>query len=205
MTFTDNKISVSALSALSANLGTVNAGSLTSVSINAATIVGGDITGTNINGGVISGATINGSVIYGGSNGQVTIDSSGLMLTAGTSTPNQVKWTNGAYLYGNAGYLGLNSPQYITLDTPNGSIGLANGALWPVPAISLGLASAPWADFYLRDRLFWEDPPQTTYQDHPLVWSPGNGQVYRRTDGVTVSVANPTWIQVRGGLVVDVW
>ena len=51
----------------------------------------------------------------------------------------------------------------------------------------------------------WEGPPQTTEPDLPMVWSPGNKQAYVRTDGITANVSNPSYISVRGGLVVDLF
>jgi hypothetical protein len=146
------KLDVTELSAITADLGTVNAGT-------------------------IYGVNISGSVINAGS-GQVTLNDDGLTLSAGQGVPNRVKWTNNAFIYGSQGYLGLNSPEYVTMDTPNGSIGLGHGAFWPVPAISLGLAAAPWGDIYSQGV---QDYAAVPWDDKFPVFIDGSNRLGRAT------------------------
>ena len=56
-------VTCGALSALHANLGTVNAGSISGVNINGSTITGGTITGGYITGGTVDGALVQGGTI----------------------------------------------------------------------------------------------------------------------------------------------
>lgn len=146
--------------------------------------------------------------------GAVVLDNNGITLAAGTAIPNQVKWTNGAFIYGSGGYLGLNSPTYITLDTPGGSVGLTSGAFWPATAINLGLAGSRWGTVYAGYGNFSGDvdidgdirctPSATSSGDTPVVYSEGNGIFYRKTNCATYS-GSITGITVENGLVTDAW
>jgi hypothetical protein len=74
------KLSVGTLSAISANLGTVTAGTITGVTINGTTITGGTINGTTITGVSISGSTITAA------GGNIVLDSTGLNIADGGGT-----------------------------------------------------------------------------------------------------------------------
>lgn len=154
--------------------------------------------------GAINGSTITGSDIYAGG-GAVHIGANGINIAAGTGNANQMTWSNGAALYGHGPYLSLYGPGYISMDTPGASVALANGAFWPAQQLALGTSGAKWGELHVANNIFFENPPETTFQDPPVVWSQGNRQLYIRTDALTAEVANPTWIKVRGGLIVDMF
>lgn len=69
-TITASNLSVSTLSAITANMGTITAGSIT-------------------------GGTIDGATIRAGSGDEVTLDSSGITMAAGTGANNKIKWSDG--------------------------------------------------------------------------------------------------------------
>jgi hypothetical protein len=160
---------------VNANATTISGGKITANSVTASQIAAGTITATQIAGGTITGdkiaagtitadklsvgtlsaitanignvtaGSISGTTITAG---DVTLNSSGISIAAGTGTNQQVKWANGANLYGNGAYLGLWGPTYIALDTPGGSVGLTNGSFWPATQISLGQSGARWGNLY---------------------------------------------------------
>ncbi|MCS6889902.1 MAG: hypothetical protein NZQ09_16995, partial [Chloroflexus sp.] len=109
------------LSAISANLGTITAGSISSVSIDAVTITGstingGTITGTTINGGTITGTTVqtatSGSRVVLNSSGLFTYNSANQIVAQITTT------TNGEILVGSKLRL---TPDTITFLQPDTS------------------------------------------------------------------------------------
>jgi hypothetical protein len=69
-TITASNLTVSTLDAISANMGTITAGTIT-------------------------GGTIDGATIRAGSGDEVTLDSSGISLQAGTGANNKIKWSDG--------------------------------------------------------------------------------------------------------------
>jgi hypothetical protein len=69
-TITASNLNVSTLSAISGNMGTLTAGTIT-------------------------GGTIDGATIRAGSGDEVTLDSSGISLQAGTGANNKIKWSDG--------------------------------------------------------------------------------------------------------------
>lgn len=69
-TITASNLSVSTLSAITGNMGTLTAGSIT-------------------------GGTIDGATIRAGSGDEVTLDSSGITMAAGTGANNKIKWSDG--------------------------------------------------------------------------------------------------------------
>jgi hypothetical protein len=87
-TITADRLNVSTLSAITANLGTVTAGSISGVT-----------------------ATF-------GSGSEVTLNSSGITLNAGTGANNKIKWTDGSQITGNAS----------TLFLATGNVHLGSGA-----------------------------------------------------------------------------
>jgi hypothetical protein len=79
---TNQHISVSQLSSISANLGSINTGSIETITISGSAISGGTITGTTISGGTITGTNV--SVT-----GQLTLGSGGKIVDG-----NGNKWTD---------------------------------------------------------------------------------------------------------------
>lgn len=213
-----SKINVGLLSAISANLGTVYAGVIVGVDINGSNIYGGVITGGSITGGSITGTTISGGTLYAGSGNEVTLNASGITLAAGTGAVNSVKWSNGALVRSfSSGTLLLQAYDSVWSELANGCLmvhdwdafGPANGN--SSSNVHLGRSGGPWRDIYMNGdmylqgsstRVFWDNPPSTTYQDEPLVWSVGNNQIFRRNDTFTGTVPALADIEVRGGLIV---
>lgn len=151
--------------------------------------------------GTIDGSVISGSEFYA-AGGAVHIGASGINIAHGTGNASQVSWGNGAAIYGHGQYLSLNGPGYISMDTPGASVALANGAFWPAQQLALGTSGAKWGELHVANNIFFENPPETTFQDPPVVWSQGNRQLYIRTDAFTGNVPQDAVLVVRGGLVV---
>src|SRR6267378_6608589 len=78
------------LSAISANLGTVTAGTIT-------------------------GITISGSTINAGTGNEVLLNNSGLTMTAGSSGNNQVKWSDGSYIYSVGNTMGISASSSVNI------------------------------------------------------------------------------------------
>lgn len=174
---TVNKLSVTSLSAISANIGNVTAGNISGINISGTTITGSTITGT----------TINGSTINAGPSNAIVINSAGIAVPDGTSVSGYRISMGGAQIWGannNSMYCSAGFFAY-------GQIGTDSNVFMQGDLL-LGSAS----------RIFWPNPPTTTFQDEPLVYSTGTDQVFRRTDCITASIPAGSDIEVRGGLVV---
>jgi len=100
---TADKLNVTALSAISANLGNVTAGSITGGSISGGTINGTTITGGSITSNTsISGVNISGSSLSAGG-GAVTVDGSGITIAAGDSNGSARLKLGSVQLWGSGG------------------------------------------------------------------------------------------------------
>lgn len=113
-TITADKLYVTSLAALSANLGTVTAGAITGVSIYGNSISGNSISGGTIDGVTITGTTINGGQINGSNisagGGNVTMGPSGFYVS-GSQGSGSVH-IGGVDIYGDCCSMSLNSSVY---------------------------------------------------------------------------------------------
>lgn len=171
-TVTATKINVSSLSAISANIGTITAGS-------------------------ISGIT----ATFGG--GAVTLDSNGVSITNGSGTVNKVKWSDGSYIYASSGIVAQSSGNW-NLQTNGGSAQWTfnSSRLDPPGGADLGSSGSRINIMWLIDTIKWSSPPTTTSNDDPVVYSSGNAQLYRKTNGFNGNCSNPTSIDIDKGIVV---
>lgn len=96
-TITAGKLSVSTLSAISADIGSITAGSITGVTISG------------------------GSVTAGG--GNVTLDSNGIQIAAGTGTTNKIDWSDNSYIVSNGGAI------TIALGLQDANVSISGGGL----------------------------------------------------------------------------
>jgi hypothetical protein len=134
--------------------------------------------------GTITAGSISGvSATFGG--GNVTLDSSGILFTAGTGTSNQVRWSDGTYLYSNGGslYIHGNSGS-LTLEAGSYGVVLGSGGFYSADDRNLGTATDPWAAFYVADRIYASGLPTAT-SGYPVVQT--SGQLWYRTDGVNAA------------------
>lgn len=147
-TITADRITVNSLQALSANMGTLTSGSIT-------------------------GGTIDGATIRGGTGDEVTIDSGGISIAAGSNPANAYKFDAGAVgMYkASAGNIVLRGDTNLNWDY---SVLWAGTTGTTTPA--LGTGSFPWEQLYLV-------PGNTDANDWPLVYSSGNKLVYYKDDG----------------------
>lgn len=147
-TITADRLNVSTLSAISADLGTVTAGEIDGVTIKA------------------------------GSGDEVILNSSGITLTAGTSTNNKVKWSDGSYVQSSGDLALLHGDTQAILEAGSFSafVSASTGAFGPGGAGSnLGASGVgAWAEFFFT-------PTTTTSSLNPLVIN-GN-QALEKTDG----------------------
>lgn len=105
----------------------LNAGSVTAAKINVTTL---DAISANV--GTLTSGTIDGVTVRAGSGDEVVLDSSGVTLTAGTSSTNAVKWTDGSQIRSSSDTLSILSDASINLlgsgsgtiniDVPSGTI-----------------------------------------------------------------------------------
>lgn len=119
---TADKLNVTSLSAISANLGTITAGT-------------------------ISGITINGSTMNAGG-GAVTIDANGISLTAGSAAQNNIKWSDGSDINSVGTDLALTGGT-VTLVSSGTTVQLGTHLSPTTTGHSLGQSSTRWHDLYL--------------------------------------------------------
>jgi hypothetical protein len=181
-TITADKMNVGSLSAISANLGSVSAGN-------------------------ISGVTISGSTIYAGSGNQVTLNSSGVSIVEGTGEPNKIKWTNGSAIFGQSVFTFIDAPGQVVIGAGSSALYVGGGEVLGSAGYNLGASAQRFSNAYVTtmhvsNNIYFTNPPSTTFQDEPLVWSSGQQQIYRRTDAITANIPATASLVVRGGLVV---
>jgi hypothetical protein len=171
-TITASNMNVSTLSAIAANLGTVTAGS-------------------------ISGVT----ATFGG--GSVTLDSNGVSITNGTGTVNKVKWSDGSYLYSSGGTLVAQAAGNWALQTNGGSAQytFSSSRMDPPGGADIGSSGSRVNILWLIDTIKWSSPPTTSSDDDPVVYSSGNAQLYRKTNGYTGTCSSPSSITIESGIV----
>jgi hypothetical protein len=130
---TVNKLSVGTLSAISSDIGTINAGTITGITI--------------------TGAYVGGSVIQAGSGSEVTLDNSGITLVSGNNTANFYKFSSGPFISANAGSMRLSGSSYVAIEAGARGVGLsADGASWEqyMGNVSLGTSGMKWAEVYIN-------------------------------------------------------
>lgn len=190
-TITADRMSVTSLSAISANLGTVTAGT-----ISGNTISGGAISGTTITGTTITGSTLQ----AGGGGGDVTINSSGLGISCGTSTSQKINFSDGSFILSDcASALTVHGGNGVFLTSGGGDL-VWNGALIGLSGgHSLGSSITRWADIWLSGDVH-QTPSDTTAADLPMVYSVANGIYYKKTNGYS-GTCSPSSLTVQNGIV----
>lgn len=137
----------------------------------------------------------------------VDLDSNGITIASGTGAINSVKWTDGTQMWSETDTFGLTATDRIFLNggtTTCGTIVIGQNVMQPSTGdcIDLGTSSQRFRDFYLTDTINWSSPPDTTSADYPMVYSTGNTQIYRKTNGFNGTCSNPTSIEIDRGIVV---
>jgi hypothetical protein len=192
-TITGDRIAANTIQGANILSGTITADKLNVTTLSA-------ITG-NI--GTVTAGTITGVSITAGGSSSVTINSSGVSITAGTGVEQRLKWSNGAYIYASGSNLSMNAPTKWTVDTPGASLALESGAFWSAQQISLGTSGAKWGEVWIAGDIH-QTPGTTTASDQPMVYSITNGIYYRKTNGFSGTVSNPSSITVQNGIVTSV-
>jgi hypothetical protein len=129
---TVNLLNVSALSAISANIGDVTAGTITGITI--------------------TGSYIGGSVVQAGSGSELTLDASGLTINSGTATASLIKWSSGSFIKDAGNVTSIYASSAVVLETNAYGVGVINGnaSFERVgAAISLGSSGVPWTEVYI--------------------------------------------------------
>jgi hypothetical protein len=157
---TADKLNVSSLSAISANLGTVTAGT--------------------INGVTINGTTINGSTINAGGGNEVVLNGSGITISSGVGANNSVKWSGGGVIYSSGGTMTLRNGD-IQIGANNGSTTYFFESNAFQGSAGLGTQSIPWTSLFVT-------PPQNNggaggSSFYPLQLNVNDNQVHQKRNG----------------------
>jgi hypothetical protein len=111
------------------------------------------IAGGNL--GTVTAGSISGITATFGSGGEVTLDSSGMTLVAGSSygTRNQVKWNDGSFVYSVSDDITVSGDNAVVLDSNGYSLywSHAGGGLYAASGHTLGTSSLPWQSLDLAD------------------------------------------------------
>jgi len=169
--------------------------------ISASTVSGSTVSGNTISGGTISGTTITGTTITGstlqagGSGGDVTIDSSGISITAGTGTSQRIKWNNSAQVYAASSYVELFGPSEVRLTS--GGVVTADGMRPSSSGQGLGDSSHRWGETWISGDIH-QTPSDTTSADVPMVYSIANGIYYKKTNTFTGTCSSGSFTVEKG-------
>lgn len=190
-----------AASDINANVTTISGGKITTGTITADKLSVSSLSAITGNIGTITSGSISGATVTGGA---TTLDSSGLTMTAGSSTSNKIKWTNGGYILSNGNQI---------IFSNSGSELWWEGNILHHGGGNLGASSIRWANIFTSGadisgelRLVGDlrfTPSGTSSGDTPVVYSEGNGIFYRKTNCVTYS-GGISGITVENGLVTGV-
>ncbi len=195
-TITSNEIAANAITASELNAGSVTAAKISVTTLSAITANLGTVTA-----GVIDGVTIR-----AGSSDEVTLDSSGITLASGVGTGNRLKFNDGSYIYSDADWMTISADTRIALFGGLSSMALYVGSndLFPqnTNAFDLGTSSLRFRDLYLTEAVHISSFDTTVSADDPVVFSGTNGRIYRKTNGISTTCANPTSITIESGIVV---
>jgi hypothetical protein len=162
-TITANEIAASTITATeiaatTITAGKLNIGTLSAISADLGTITGGSISGVTITAG----------------GGNVTLNSSGISLAAGTGTTNKIIWSNGSAIHGRA----VGSPYNNTL-----TVGTGGDSVTMEGDVFLdSLGSSGTTSFY------------------PTVVD-GNNKMLRKENGFDGTCSSPTTIVIQKGIV----
>lgn len=194
-TLTANEIAANAITASEINAGAVTAAKISVTTLSAITANMGTITAGHINGATAE---------FGGI---VDLNSSGIRISGGAPGTNAgYKFTNGfgmfysgtnLHLYNDDGdiILAMVGGNHIGPDTVGVDLGTSGIPFDDIWAETIDLTGAAVVDgnLFLGGDLDWT-PPTTTADDQPLVYSVGNGIVYRKTNGLTGTSCSATGI-----------
>ncbi len=144
------KLDAGAVTAAKIAAGTITATELAANSVTASKIDVTSLSAISADLGTITAGTISGTTFYaGGTN--VVLNSSGLTLTSGGATTNQLKWSSGSFIKDVSGALSLNASA-IELAVTSHAVAFdsSNAALFPSSGtVTLGVTGARWSDLWL--------------------------------------------------------
>lgn len=214
---TASKISVTSLSAITANVGilTINTGGyLASAGMGWTTGGPGVFLGwTGAAYGFAVGNWLGQRLVWDGGNlgviaGNITIDITGITIGTGTSTSGSRIWIGGAILHAtNSGRLDLTG-NFATEGSGfiqcGGDFACFGNAAVTGSLTVTGMVS-PTNGMDINGNIHWTNPATTDADDYPLVRSEGNGNVYKKTDGFngTLNLTGGGTLVVERGLVIS--
>jgi len=193
-TITAAKIAANTITASQIAAGTITAtelaaGSVTASKINVSTLDAITANMGTVTAGTITGVTISGSTITAGG-GALTMDGSGFLLTAGSGTANMLRWTDGTEIYTNGSTFTLTAGHDVILAATSGDAFLTGSSVYLQGTVRAS------GDIYLS-------PSTTTSNDYPMVFSTGQGHMYRKTNGYDGTCSSPSTIVIERGIITD--
>ena len=164
---------------MNANTTTISGGKITTGSITADRMKVSDLSAISANIGTITSGHITGATIHAGSSEQVTIDSNGMYITAGGDDINKIRWSNGSAVFsGGTDYLMLYDSHYVGIHAGSTYYIFDNGNIYPESQADLGTQGNAWYDLYLNHSIHLH-PETTTGAEYPLAIDGNNNIVQK--------------------------
>lgn len=190
-------ITTSHLAASAVTAAKIAAGTITADKLNVSTL-----SAITANLGTVTAGSISGTTIQAGGS-DVTLDGSGLTLTAGTSSTHALKWSDGSLIVSNADAMRIQADSTIILSigatTPSLTIDSSGNFYAQGTNRRLGQSSASnrWTEL-------WLTAPTTTSALNPLVLNGGSVQEKTNVYSGTFDPATVSSIVVENGIITSV-